>query len=95
MVYLSVRKLRLEIAFETKRVNLWGGANALVHPRGATGARTMAILLNGLEQQALQTGIVSMCTETGWKWRGYLLRSRTSALSNAIDPATDMQFQES
>jgi len=58
-----VRKLGLEDRME--RVNPKGGAIALGHPLGATGARQLAALLPELERQGQQLGVVSMCIGTG------------------------------
>lgn len=56
-----VQKLGLD---ETK-VNPAGGAIALGHPLGCTGARQIATLLAGLKRTGGQYGIVSMCIGTG------------------------------
>jgi acetyl-CoA acyltransferase 1 len=48
-----------------ERVNPKGGAIALGHPLGATGARQLATLLPELERQGQQVGVVSMCIGTG------------------------------
>merc|ERR1711908_241973 len=42
-----------------------GGAIALGHPLGTTGARQVATLLHGLHRTGKKTGIVSMCIGTG------------------------------
>jgi acetyl-CoA acyltransferase 1 len=47
------------------KVNPSGGAIALGHPLGATGARQIATLLNGLKQRGGKYGVVSMCIGTG------------------------------
>jgi len=43
------------------KVNVNGGAIALGHPVGATGARLITTILNELERSDLQFGLVSMC----------------------------------
>lgn len=48
-----------------EKVNPKGGAIALGHPLGATGARQLATLLSELERQGQDVGIVSMCVGTG------------------------------
>jgi len=49
----------------TERLNVNGGAVALGHPLGATGARMIATLLNALRKRGGQWGIVSMCVGGG------------------------------
>lgn len=46
-------------------VNPTGGAIALGHPLGATGAKLAATLLHGMERDRQKYGIVSMCIGTG------------------------------
>ncbi|CAK7207199.1 hypothetical protein SEUCBS139899_010007 [Sporothrix eucalyptigena] len=46
-------------------VNPDGGAIALGHPLGATGARMVATLLHGLQRDGGEIGVVSMCIGTG------------------------------
>jgi acetyl-CoA acyltransferase len=46
-------------------VNPTGGAVALGHPLGATGAKLTATLLHGLKRDKQKYGIVSMCIGTG------------------------------
>lgn len=47
------------------RVNLLGGACALGHPIGATGARIIVTLLNALERSGGKRGIASLCIGGG------------------------------
>jgi acetyl-CoA C-acetyltransferase len=47
------------------KVNVNGGAIALGHPIGATGGMLIGTLLDELERQDKQTGLVSMCTGGG------------------------------
>ena len=54
---------RLGIAEE--QLNPFGGAIALGHPFGMTGARIMATLLNGLETTGGRLGIEAMCVAGG------------------------------
>ena len=70
----SVRTLGLEKRLEEGRVNPKGGAIALGHPLGATGARMLAGLLPELERQGLETGVVSMCIGTGMGMAGLFVR---------------------
>ncbi|WP_159722237.1 hydroxymethylglutaryl-CoA reductase, degradative [Enterococcus sp. CSURQ0835] len=54
---------RLQLPAE--KVNLYGGAIALGHPIGATGARIVTTLLSELQQLDKQTGIASLCIGGG------------------------------
>lgn len=56
-----VRKLGID----EEKVNPKGGAIALGHPLGATGARQLATLLPELERSGQEIGVVSMCIGTG------------------------------
>ncbi|KAJ5054910.1 uncharacterized protein L3040_001172 [Drepanopeziza brunnea f. sp. 'multigermtubi'] len=69
-----LRELGLEKRLEEGRVNPKGGAIALGHPLGATGARMVAGLLPELERQGLETGVVSMCIGTGMGMAGLFVR---------------------
>ena len=70
----TIRTLGLEKRLEEGRVNPNGGAIALGHPLGATGARMLASLLPEMERQGLQTGVVSMCIGTGMGMAGLFVR---------------------
>jgi acetyl-CoA C-acetyltransferase len=54
-----------ELGIDESKVNPKGGAIALGHPLGATGARQLATLLPELERQGQELGVVSMCIGTG------------------------------
>lgn len=47
------------------KVNIHGGACALGHPLGASGARIIATLLNALEVKGLSKGVASLCIGGG------------------------------
>src|SRR5262249_38064810 len=53
----------LEIPYE--KINVYGGAIALGHPIGASGARIVVTLLNALRQHDKARGIASLCHGTG------------------------------
>jgi acetyl-CoA C-acetyltransferase len=53
----------LEIPHE--KVNVQGGAIALGHPIGASGARTLVTLLHALRRSGGRTGICSLCLGGG------------------------------
>jgi acetyl-CoA acetyltransferase family protein len=54
-----------EFNADPERLNPRGGAIALGHPLGASGARLMATMLNGLEQTGGRYGLQSMCEAGG------------------------------
>ena len=47
------------------KINLNGGAIALGHPLGCSGARIITTLLNVMEQQNAKRGLATMCIGTG------------------------------
>jgi acetyl-CoA acetyltransferase family protein len=56
---------RRELRPDMDRVNVNGGAIALGHPLGSTGARLMTTLLHELERSDVETGLVTMCCGGG------------------------------
>jgi len=54
-----------ETGADLDRVNVSGGAIALGHPLGATGARLMTTLLYGLERTGSRRGLQTMCEGGG------------------------------
>jgi acetyl-CoA C-acetyltransferase len=54
-----------ECGIDMERLNPHGGAIALGHPFGMTGARIMTTLLNGLESDDKQIGLETMCVAGG------------------------------
>jgi acetyl-CoA acyltransferase len=54
-----------DLGLDRARVNPLGGAIALGHPLGATGAIRVATLLHGLRRQRRKYGMVTMCIGTG------------------------------
>ncbi len=61
-----VRALGLEGAWQDGRVNPDGGAIALGHPLGATGARMVATLMHGLRRAGKgDVGVATLCIGTG------------------------------
>jgi len=54
-----------DLGLDPARVNPLGGAIALGHPLGATGAIRTATLLHGLRRNKQKYGIVTMCIGTG------------------------------
>lgn len=54
-----------ELGIPLDRINVNGGAIALGHPLGATGAMLLATLLNELERRELRRGAVTLCIGYG------------------------------
>jgi acetyl-CoA acyltransferase len=54
-----------DIGLNPDKVNPLGGAIALGHPLGATGAVRIATLINGLRRRKQKYGMVTMCIGTG------------------------------
>jgi len=54
-----------ELGADLSRVNVNGGAIALGHPLGATGARLMTTLLHELERRGARYGLQTMCEGGG------------------------------
>ncbi|MEL7165919.1 MAG: acetyl-CoA C-acyltransferase [Pseudomonadota bacterium] len=54
-----------EMALDHEVVNVNGGACALGHPIGASGARIMVTLLNALEKRGLKRGVAAICIGGG------------------------------
>ncbi len=54
-----------ELGIDIDRVNIHGGAIALGHPFGMTGARIATTLLNGLQTDDKQFGLETMCVGGG------------------------------
>ncbi|HBM57961.1 MAG TPA: acetyl-CoA C-acetyltransferase [Citreicella sp.] len=52
-------------AVDPARVNVNGGAIAMGHPLGATGAMLIGTLLDELERTGQQTGLVTLCVASG------------------------------
>jgi acetyl-CoA acyltransferase len=56
----------------TPKVNPMGGAIALGHPLGATGAIRAATVVHALRRNNLKYGMVTMCVGTGQGAAGHL-----------------------
>ncbi len=54
-----------DLGLDHERVNVHGGACALGHPIGATGARIVVTLLNAMERRGVRRGIASLCIGGG------------------------------
>ncbi len=53
------------LGLDPARVNVWGGAVALGHPIGASGARLLVTLLSALRDAGKRRGVVSLCIGGG------------------------------
>ena len=58
-------KFQRDLGLDRDKVNVNGGAMALGHPIGATGAILIGTILDELERRDLQTGLVTMCAGGG------------------------------
>lgn len=62
VVTLAVNKIA---GLDVEKVNVNGGAIALGHPLGASGARILVTLLHALEQRGLKRGLAAICIGGG------------------------------
>lgn len=54
-----------ELNINPEKVNIYGGAIALGHPIGASGARIIVTLINAMKNNSLKQGIASLCIGGG------------------------------
>ncbi|MNN34917.1 Acetyl-CoA acetyltransferase [compost metagenome] len=54
-----------DLGIPHERVNVHGGACALGHPLGTSGARVLVTLLHALRQHGLKRGVASLCIGGG------------------------------
>jgi acetyl-CoA acyltransferase len=54
-----------ELGIDRQLVNIHGGAIALGHPLGCTGAKLCATLLSNMRQHGVKYGVESMCIGGG------------------------------
>jgi acetyl-CoA C-acetyltransferase len=54
-----------ELGIPVEKINVNGGATALGHPIGASGARIIATLIAALQNRGLKRGIASLCIGGG------------------------------
>jgi acetyl-CoA acetyltransferase len=54
-----------ELAFDPQRTNVNGGAIALGHPLGASGARIATTLLHEMGRRGSRYGLATMCIGVG------------------------------
>ncbi|MDR5731000.1 MULTISPECIES: acetyl-CoA C-acyltransferase [Caballeronia] len=63
-----------DLGLDTSKLNPLGGAIALGHPLGATGAIRSATVVHGLRRRNLKYGMVTMCVGTGMGAAGIIER---------------------
>src|SRR5258705_10396704 len=54
-----------QMGWDTKKVNVNGGAIALGHPIGASGARVLVTLLHEMQKRDAKKGLASLCIGGG------------------------------
>lgn len=54
-----------ELGLDSSRVNIYGGAIALGHPIGASGARILATLIHAMQERNERYGVASLCVGGG------------------------------
>ena len=54
-----------DLALPHDKVNVHGGACALGHPIGASGARIMVTLIHALQQKGKKRGVATLCIGGG------------------------------
>ncbi len=54
-----------ELKLDENKVNVYGGAIALGHPLGASGARILATLVHAMKRRDVQYGLATMCIGVG------------------------------
>ena len=63
-----------ELKLDPEKVNPLGGAIALGHPLGATGAIRVATLISAMQREKIDYGMVTMCIGTGMGAAGIIKR---------------------
>ena len=54
-----------DYSIDPAKVNIYGGAVALGHPIGASGARILTTLLNGMQKDISKYGLATLCIGGG------------------------------
>jgi acetyl-CoA acyltransferase len=63
-----------DLGLDPSKINPLGGAIALGHPLGATGAIRAATVVHGLRRRNYKYGMVTMCVGTGMGAAGIIER---------------------
>jgi acetyl-CoA acyltransferase len=62
---VQVLAVLMRLGIDEKKVNTWGGAIAIGHPLGASGARIATTLLHRMRDQGAKFGLATMCVGQG------------------------------
>ncbi|HVH12028.1 MAG TPA: hypothetical protein VM759_03200 [Longimicrobium sp.] len=54
-----------ELGIDPEIVNVSGGAVAIGHPLGSSGARILTTLVHGMQRRGVRYGLASMCIGVG------------------------------
>ena len=73
-----------DLGLDQARVNVFGGACALGHPIGASGARILVTLLNALETHKAKLGVAALCIGGG-EGTAMVIESLAAAASTEAD----------
>ena len=73
------------LGLDPDKVNVNGGAIALGHPLGCTGAKLTASILRELERRNGRYGMVTMCVGGGMGAAGIFERSKLSSSSASVE----------
>ena len=86
-----------EAGLDPARVNLNGGAIALGHPLGCTGAKLTATILREMERRNARYGMVTMCIGGGMGAAGIferIAKSLVGSLSSSSLPETWPRYSD-
>ena len=64
-ILAAVQAVFPDLGIPREKLNINGGACALGHPIGATGARLIVTLLHAMEAQNLKRGVAALCIGGG------------------------------
>ena len=64
-VAAGVAKIQEDLGWDTDKVNVNGGAIALGHPVGASGARILVTLLHEMQRRDAKKGLATLCIGGG------------------------------
>ena len=64
----QVLACRRELDLPLERLNVNGGAIALGHPIGATGARIVVTLLHEIDRREVARGLATLCVSAAWAY---------------------------
>ena len=76
-----------ELGIPLEKVNVNGGAVALGHPIGASGARVLITLIYEMIRRDVQRGVAALCLGGGIRWRWPLRTARSATRASRRDRA--------